>query len=402
MDKKTRMFLILSISQVIFTCTFIVTSLRAEPTTGKHIYTKADLEVLQEGKNYLEFFNHAKDVVPTQRDKSWFEMVTTMATDLVDEYRLLKKYDNQDFELIEKLSEWPELVKDEFFQVKRNSFNVDYLKRCFLKEKKSLCRQRMKNFWKTARKDPETGHQLLSLSEGFFPQDRSWSYIQSAANSEFAQFYCQRPLVQKSLLKEIYNLTPELIKNDHKKENLLILANNTCWSKASEFLKEQLLSTQADDQRGVFYTLTSLDLLNNIESSTYLIKYFLEGPEKGELLNLAWARLELISQNYDLRLAIIKSLKDIDPLPGSIFALTTKSEKRIFTNHLSKNFPEYISLYSKTCVSYLTGEVTFPFGNPTVECHELFNIDKEKSMGQKMISQPIHLKYSGIMKKSVR
>jgi hypothetical protein len=400
MDQKTRMFLIVFISQVTFTCTFVVNSLRAEEINTKPIYTKADLEVLQQGKNFDEFFRHAKDIVPTKRDRSWFEMVTTLATEMVDGYRKLNKYEYKEFEKVQKLAEWPELLGDEFFQVKRNAFTVEYLKRCYSKERKSDCRGQMQNFWKSARHDPETGHQLLVLSEGFFPKENSWSFIKAAANSELSNFYCQRPLVQKSLLKEIKSIGPELISNSSKAQRLNYLANATCWKNAANYLKEELYNNKAEDQQAVFMALNALSLLNQTESSTYLIKYFLEGPAKGELLNLAWTRLEEVSQNYKRRLTILENLKDIDPLPGKIFALASNKEKTIFTNHLSKNFPEYISLYSKTCMSYLTGEKSYPFGNPTMECHDLFKMDNLKSVGQKMISQPLRIKYSGLLKET--
>ena len=42
-------------------------------------YTLADLEVLTQEGNYQEFFSHALDVRPSERQESWKGMVSKMA-----------------------------------------------------------------------------------------------------------------------------------------------------------------------------------------------------------------------------------------------------------------------------------------------------------------------------------
>lgn len=375
-----------------WTSSALVAPLSAAPL----VYSKADLEVLKSGKNYVEFFKHAKDIIPTQRDQSWLNMVSSMASDLVDNYRQREKYQTKNFTLIETLASWPELVNDEFFQVKRNSYALTYFKRCLLQEDKGPCYRKMEDFWKTARQDPETGFQLLVLAEGFFPSKNSWKFIKKTVSGEFSKFYCHKELVQHTLEKRLRRFSELDYQSPHFGEQLKLLANQDCWNKVTDYLTDKLLEGNSQDQQVIFYGLKSIDLLTAVAKHSYLTKYFLEGPKAGPLLNLAWSHLEKLSQDFNTRQEVLKALKDLDPLPGTIF--TKENKNQVLTRHLVKNFPEYINHYTKTCVNYLSGKSVFPYGNPTLNCHYLFKIDEKKVLGEKIISQPLRIRYSGLMK----
>jgi hypothetical protein len=363
------------------------------------VYTKADLEVLKSGKNYVEFFRHAKDIIPTQRDQSWLNMVSTMASDLVDQYRSQDKYKQSEFKLIESLANWPELANDEFFQVKRNSYALTYFKRCLLREDKNSCYDQMKSFWKTARQDPETGYQLLVLAEGFFPSKNSWVFIKKALTSEFSKFYCPKEVVQHTIEKRLRRFSTVDSGSQQFPVKLKLLANSQCWAKTKEYFGNKLLEASAAEQEVIFRALEGLDLITKEEKYAYLTKYFLEGPKPGSLLNFAWSHLEKLSQDYGLRKKVLEKLIELDPLPGAIF--TKESKNQVFTRHLVKTFPEYLNSYTKTCVSYLSGTKTFPYGNPTLNCHYLFKINEKEVLGEQVISQPLRIRYSGLMKNSL-
>lgn len=364
-------------------------------------YTKADLEILQQGKNFDEFFKHAKDIIPTQRDTSWLNMVSDMASQMVDDYRQNEHFEDKYYDRVQELTSWPELKSDEFFQVKRNAYSLEYLKRCLLNGKKDNCSQKMRTFWKTARKDPDLGHKLLVLAEGFFPQGNHWEFLEKTISSEYSKYYCHRPLVRRAFDKKIEEIDLDPLEPEKEKKRLEIMANRECWLKLSAHLNDRLLRTEAKDQIKVFDLLEVLKLTDKVVREAFLIKYYLEGPKTGRILNLAWTSLEKLSQNYSLRTKVLKKLVSLDPLPGQIFAHHPGSRTKVLSDHLAKNFPEYINSYSKVCTDYLSGKRTFPYGNPTVHCHDLFKQDKKRPLSQRMISQPLSIRYSSIMKGTV-
>lgn len=363
-------------------------------------YTKADLEILQQGKNFDEFFKHAKDIIPTQRDTSWLNMVSDMASQMVDDYRQNEHFEDKFYENVQELNSWPELKRDEFFQVKRNAYSLEYLKRCLINgnRPKESCLEKMKGFWKTARKDPDLGHKLLVLAEGFFPQGNHWEYLEKTVSSEFSKFYCHRPLVRRAFDKRIEELDLDPLEPAKERKRLELMANKECWNKVSDHLNERLMRGEAKDQIKVFDLLEVLELTKPIAREAFLIKYYLEGPTTGRILNLAWTSLDTLSQNYTLRKDVLKMLMNLDPLPGQIFANIPGSRTKVLSDHLAKNFPEYINSYSKVCTDYLSGKRSFPYGNPTIHCHDLFKQDEKKPISQRMISQPLSIRYSAIMK----
>ncbi len=382
--------------------TFTLLCLSSEVYSSiKTLYTKTDLEILQGQKSYQEFLAHAKDIPPRERDKSWYEMLSDMGSGLIDNLRKTEKYQRSTFKRIEELASWPEFKRDEFFQVKREAYTLSYLKHCLTKARPRDCREDLLSFWKSSRKDNETGYQLMLLNLGFFPKTSSYPFIEKTLTSETSHFYCARPMVQSTVYKHLresdirFNLENA---NQNKKDlQLETFANQKCWQKLIPFFKERLFSQSSPMD---FYLLEHLGELSELDKSLWLTLYFLNSPEPGPLFNRAWNTIEKVSQSYHLRGKVFKKLTQLDPLPGKIFAHPSHTHRKTLTDHLAKNFPEYVAKYSKQCISYLSGEKIFPHGNPTMECHELFSLDQNKEKAtEKIISQELHLKYSGIQRK---
>lgn len=367
----------------------------------KTLYTKADLEILQGQRSYKEFLAHAKDIPPRERDKSWYEMLSDMGTGFLDSLRKTDKYQRSSFKEVEELANWPEFKRDEFFQVKRESYTLGYLKHCLTNNRPRDCREDLLSFWRSSRKDNETGYQLLLLNVGFFPQTSSFPFIEKTLTSETSQFYCGKPMVQATLyshLKES-DIRFDLQEGNKKKNEVQLenLANKACWKKLIPYFKSKLFS---QSQPLDFYLLDHLNELSDTDKALWLTLYYLNSPEPGPLFNRAWTTLEKVSQSYHLRGKVFKRLMAMDPLPGKIFAHPSETHRKTLTDHLAKNFPEYVAQYSKKCISYLSGEKIFPHGNPTMECHELFSLDGNKeNQSERVISQELHLKYSGIQRK---
>ena len=95
-------------------------------------------------------------------------------------------------------------------------------------------------------------------------------------------------------------------------------------------------------------------------------------PSPGELFEKSWKKLSEIGKDFRLRDKLIADFKKMDPLPGQIFKYSNEKRSLVIIKALLINFPEYIDLYSKTCLQYFEGTQNFPNGNPTIECVDWF------------------------------
>ncbi len=99
--------------------------------SNKSFYTMKDLEILYKEKNFDEFFNHAKDILPSERSSYWKDMVKEMAEAQLKDYIKKKYFDNLHYKKIKDLTKWPTLKTDEFFMKARGNWGVGYFKSCF-------------------------------------------------------------------------------------------------------------------------------------------------------------------------------------------------------------------------------------------------------------------------------
>ena len=134
--------------------------LMIQSVSAKQLYNMADLEILKAEKNYREFFSHARDLRPRERTTVWTSMVRSMSIDFIEEQIKYKNYKKEIVNLIEGLAVWPVLRADEFFQVKRNRYQVNLLKHCLVNNKFDRCYDQSKDFWQRSNRDPDTGYQL--------------------------------------------------------------------------------------------------------------------------------------------------------------------------------------------------------------------------------------------------
>ncbi len=97
---------------------------------SQQIYSKADLEILEEQKNYEEFFLHARDILPQSRDFGWEEMVLRMGTSYIKNRLSENQANATAFNFIESIYEWPTLKKDIDFNRLRVQFGINYFQNC--------------------------------------------------------------------------------------------------------------------------------------------------------------------------------------------------------------------------------------------------------------------------------
>ncbi len=365
---------------------------------AKNTYSLADLEVLKSGKSYEEFFDHAHDIIPTGRNEYWREMLSSMAIDFVDEKRNFNQFDTATYKKISELSEWSELRRDEFFQIKRNSYSLSYFKTCFTKSDKFQCRKEMENFWKSASKDLETSYQMALLHFGFFPGPTGITYLENILHQEEDQFYCARPIVQNIFVQSITEENLHLMSMAQRKLFLDGAISKSCWNKITDALKKALETNRPFEGKSLFWALNLNHELDKLESHEWLMRYYLQSPPPGELLNLSWNALKELSDDYALREALLKKITQRDPLPGELFEQLESNRSQALAYHLQETFPEYIATYAKTCLQYLEGRGNFPYGNPTPQCHQFFRLTaKGPKKLRDLLQSPWRERYQGLI-----
>lgn len=407
MKQKTRKFFKFNQRRALIATALTLTFGQVLAQSSSHIgYSKADLEILQQSNAYEEFFKHAKDVRPVERDKSWREMLTDMATSFVDEKRENRDYKENTFTELKNLSQWPELQRDEFYQIKLNSYAIQYFQNCYLERSKQSCLSDIESYWPKANQTAELSYEILLLTTGFHPLNDNWNYVKRLTKDDVSSFYCHKEEVTRTIHQKIERDLPErdLPKtnlSDHKKMQTLWLQRlmpDNCWKKFAEGITLPMLSAPVDQFTNTFISLNEMNLLQDKDKDIFLTRAYLEGVAPGDVLNHSWSALNKLAQNYNLRKEVLEKLKSLDPLPGKVFALENTERRKILTKNLIENFPEYVRHYAQTCLDYRTGKKYFSRGNPTLHCDELFAVEKSLKFEDKIFSQELHVKYSGILK----
>ena len=368
-------------------------------SSGK--YSFEDLEVLNKQKNYWEFLQHAKDIKPGQRNKHWKEMVHNMAVGLLQFNLNLSSFSPKDETLIEKISHWPILKEDEFFQVKHNQYQIRSTRHCLMKSLSTNCLSKTHQFWKFSRQDPETGYQLAKIIKGLRPSSEIWIFLAPIATHAMGNFYCSRPLVANQLKKQLLtHFRPFIIPgktNSHLghqqiKQKLDSLFHPQCWKSFLPKLKEKWLTQTPRHQIVIHKILEASQNLKQEEQDLFYTLYLLRTPLVGETFNRAWNHLIKLGQDFSRRSLLLKKLAKRDPLEGKVFSSPHPRLSKNIIRHFSQNFPEYLKLYAQTCLEYLQGKKIFPHGNPTLECRELLQASKQTPW----INQSLRLQFSGL------
>ena len=364
------------------------------PLTGTTPYEISDLETLYKENNFGEFLNHALDIRPSLRDSKWKKMVLEMSVDFIKDKISKKQYDEKTLAYIESLTNWPILREDEIFFLKRNDYGVKLFRDCFNTDKKDSCIAEIAKFWSnTSLKNPDLGLSLATLlSENGFGENL-WEYLTYATNSNVAEFYCKNTLIRKEISKKIKNILGGNLSQFDQKVTIQNSMSNSCLKTIIPEIKKSFLEVESSTTKELYFKF--LTLTNNLspeEKDFFLTLYFLQGPVIGDLFNESWNNVRVLGQNYSKRKAVMDRLKDLDLLPDEIFALPNEKRKETMVSHFHKNFPEYLDFYAKTCVEFLEGKKTFPNGNPTLRCKDLFK-DAE---GTKIIDPSIQEKYQTV------
>jgi hypothetical protein len=333
-------------------------------------YTLADLDVLARQSAYEEFFSHALDVRPSERNDQWEEMVSRMAqiqTSVVLRESAIKA---QDFQKTEALFLWPSLRKDDVFKQKRQEIGLRYLKSC-LKLSTSSCAEDMKNFWDKDPSDPDLGLKLSEMVEthpGL--QIPAWPFLEIALKSPLSEFYCKKTFVMKNLWDKIEIDYIRLGAQGDLLKKIDQTAHPDCLPSLNAEARKRLHYPQSPDDREIAYRI--LESQSKVDQKTtdfFYTLYLLEHPSKGELFNYSWNRLKELGAAEPRREAVLMTIqRELKNLPDDVFASLDLVKRKAILTHFKNHFPEYLDYYARQCIQFYEGKGSHPNGNPTLNC----------------------------------
>ena len=340
--------------------------------SSENLYNIADLEILFKEKSCHELLTHAKDIRPTNRSSLWKKMVNSCTQIKIKQLIETKSYTEKKFKELTILKSWKSISANQVFTHLYEQYATEIFKKCYQTNKDRTCQDRTYDFWNQSTKSPQLAYGLIDQLLKVEDTDHdSWIIMEPIVNGAISTIYCREQFIQKNIINKI----EKIFKNSPNNFISLIneKINNNCQQQLIPVLKKNLYQKSNPwKKESAYLLLTELGKITEKEKKVFLFRYILSSPVSGNLLNYAWSNLTNLGQNFKDRKMVLSELEKLTFLPGKLFSLNDKSRKEIILKHLSKNFPEYIDLYSQTCVNFLKGNGDFPLGNPTAECAELF------------------------------
>ncbi|MBA2404839.1 MAG: hypothetical protein H0V66_08715 [Bdellovibrionales bacterium] len=338
-------------------------------------YTLPDLEVLTQEGNYDEFFAHALDIRPSERQDAWKGMLSKMADGYGRQILTRSEITKAHFTKIESLYTWPALKADDVFKIHRQEIGLRFLKACL--KQTEPCWKELKAFWETDKNDPEVAFKLAEMTEHLAEKPiTTWTFLDVALKSPLSEFYCKKDFVLDSLWAKLeidyIRLGPKgsfLRKIDEAVHPDCLITFNK-W-----ILRKLAKPDKTSDRELAYQLLDAQGKSNNGLTDFFYTVYLLENPSKGELFNYAWNRLTELSKSMERREQVLKKIKILDPLPDELFSSLDISKKNAVLTHFKQKFPEYLYFYTEQCLLFYGGKNAFPHGNPTMKCQNLMETE---------------------------
>lgn len=337
------------------------------------VYGLADLEALAAEDNHKEFFLHALDIRPSERQDNWKNLVIRMGD--IYSRLILEKTELQlmDFSKIEELYSWNVLKNDGVFRIRRQQIGLRYLKICLQTE--NPCWNELKAFWEKDKSDAETAYKLseLLLDKKNSPIS-TWSLLEVALKSSLSEFYCKKDFVMNALWGKIEidyikigsegDLMTKIDQTIHPDCMPLLV---------SEARKRLFAPPKVFDRELSFQILKSQFKADQTIGDFFYTVYLLDNPSQGELFNYSWNRVRELAGTIARREQVLKKLKELDPLPDAILSSLDQTKKRVILKHFKTYFPEYLDYYTDQCTKFFAGKGSFPSGNPTINCQDFMS-----------------------------
>lgn len=342
-------------------------------TRAQTLYSLADLEVLVEEQGHEEFFRHALDIRPSERQEAWKTMVSKMADGLTRKLLQKSEIGRKDFLKVEELFTWPSLKTDDVFRTRRQEVGLRFIRACLKNE--NPCWDDLKKFWELDKTDPETAFKLAELTANLKSSPiSSWSFLEISLKSSLSEFYCKKEFVMNALWGKIemdyIKLGPE---GDLMKKIDQTVHPDCLPTLIGEARKRLYRPEKIQDRELSFQVLKSQLKADQETTDFFYTVYLLDNPSQGELFNYSWNRVRELGGTVSRRESVLKKLKSLDPLPDSILGSLDQTKKRVVLQHFKTYFPEYIDYYTDQCVNYYGGIGSFPAGNPTIQCQNFMS-----------------------------
>lgn len=351
----------------------IICIMLASPSWAQ--YTLADLEVLTQEGNYKEFFSHALEIRPSERQGAWKGMVEKMADAYGRQILTLKDIQKPLYIEIENLYSWPSLKNDPVFKLHRQEIGLRYFKSC-LKET-NPCWNDLNRFWEVDKTDPEVGFKLAELTISF--PDRptpTWTFLEMALKSPLSEFYCKKEFVLEAIWGKLEIDYIRLGTDGKFLRKIDETVHPDCLISLNKWANQNLQNPNRSSDRELAYQILDAQGKSNAALTDFFYTvYLLENPSQGQLFNYAWNRLSELSKSIERREAVMLKIKNLDPLPDELFSSLDEVKKRAILTHFKNKFPEYLSYYADQCLLFYDGKTPFPNGNPTMKCQNLMNSD---------------------------
>jgi hypothetical protein len=338
-------------------------------------YTLQDLEVLAKEGSAQEFFAHALDIRPSERQENWKSLVSKMGDDFARKVLENSEIKKKDFLKIEELFNWPSLKSDDVFKVRRQEIGIRYLKKC-LKENLS-CWEDFKSFWEKDKENPEISFKLaeISLKNEASPLS-TWNLLEAPLKSPLSEFYCKKDFVMNALWGKIELDYIKLGSEGDLLKKIDQTVHPDCLPSLIAEAKKRLLKPPRIQDREVAYQiLKSQSKADEALTDFFYTVYLLDNPAQGELFNYSWNRVRELGGTITRREKVLKKLRDLDPLPDELLSTLDETKKRVVLKHFRTYFPEYLDFYADQCIKFYSGKGVFPLGNPTIHCQKLMTSD---------------------------
>lgn len=375
------------------------------------LYTLKDLQVLEQEKNFEEFLVHVNDIRPSERQKLWKDMYQSMALEMIDYKLKTRDFSMAAYKKVESLGRSSAMTNDEFFQLKRSIYAKAFFTACYsqasermgLEKTKGIktCDNELSSFWYFSKKDADIGLEFTKLIESYGSTLPTWPFYQTAINDSIANLYCEKPDVQRAVIKKLTSESFDADFNDNYKSLIKRIVPEKCFAKIVPTLR---MALQSSDTSGVekelaMNLLSATGKLSAEEEDLYAILYMLDGPVVGDKMNLAWKKIEDLSLQYQKRLKILGQIKALPIIPDKIFKDPNLPRNKAIINLFAKNFPEYLNYYGESCVKYLGHKGDVPSNmTSSFQCNEFLKSASEvKKSGQvEWISDSVERQYSGL------
>lgn len=356
---------------------------------------------------------HVNDIRPSERQKLWKDMYQSMAMELVDYKTRTKDFSMQAYRQIEDIGRSSALFNDEFFQLKRSIYAKTFFSECYAQasEKKDAqktagiktCDSELNSFWYFSKKDADVGLEFAKLVDRYPSTLKNWPFYQRAINDSVASLYCEKPDIQRAVIKKLTEESFDSEFDGNYKTLITRFVPEKCFAKIIPSLRLGLQSTVTNglEKEMAMNLLSAAGKLTKEEEDLYAVLYMLDGPVVGDKMNLAWKKIEDLSTQYTKRMKILAQIKSLPLIPDKIFKDAGLPRNKAIINLFAKNFPEYLNFYGESCVKYLENKSEFT-GNiaSSLQCNEFLKTasDLKKTENTEWVNDSVQRSYSGLRK----